>query len=454
MFMDARSGRVLAAAVGLACLVSPALSLAQEREGRQPPQRDRQPGQQQGDRGGDRRGGGGEQRGGMMGGGMGGLRGMFGGGDPMSPSIDSRELDDIGRGLELAADQKELARGLFEGYQEQFRAKADEMRAKMEEMRNEARESGDRGAFANIATQMNEFRVSRQKMEDQFFGDFKAILTPQQLERWPVIERDRRREKTISRGLMSGERMDVIKLVEQAKFSPEVTAQIKPVLDQYAADLDRELVARNKFQEEQAGRLQEIMGDPERMQKVLEQGRDVSVRVREVNKRYARQIEAALPEEQKAAWTAAVKQASFPDIYRQTGATRQIAAAEGLADLTAEQKETITTLKQTYTRELEAANDKLATAQEQAEMTMTVDRIMRRFGGDNAEDPTADARQAKRDLDRKTTESLQKALTPEQVERLPAGGGPGGGRRGGEGGGNRGGGGDDPRRGRGGGGGG
>lgn len=382
-------------------------------------------------------------------GGGGGLRGMFGGGgDPMAASIDSREIAQYAKTLNLSADQKDLAQTLFKGYEEQFRTKSEEMRTKLDEARQAARDSGDNSMWQSIGEQMNAFRVSRQKMEDQFFSDYKEILTPDQLTQWPTIERTRRREKTMGRGLMSGERMDVIKLVDDAKLPDDVKATLAPVLAQYETDLDRELIARNKIYDENVTKFMGAMRDPTQnrdgLQKAFDQGKDASTRVREINKRYARQVEALLPESEHASWEKAVKEATFPDVYRTTGASRQITAAEGFSDLDATQKDGIKALKASYSHELDTVNDRLATAQEQLESSMTVDRMFARFGrgpggpgggqggagggggGANQDDPTADVRQQKRDLDRKITDNLKKILTPEQADRLPQGGGGGG----------------------------
>jgi hypothetical protein len=369
-------------------------------------------------------------RGAFGGGGLG--RMMGGGGDMMSPSVDSRELDQLNKDLGLTGEQKELARGLFEGYQEQFRARAQEWRDKMEQAREEARDSGDmRAAFQNMAPLFAELRTQRQKMEDQFFSDYKAVLTPEQQTKWPSMERDRRRAKTLNIGRLSGERVDLFKLVEQAKLPAEVTPKIAPILEQYASDLDRELVSRNKVYEEAFTRAPQAMGDTDQMQKMLERGREASVKVREVNRRYARQIEAVLPEEQKPLWEKALKEASFPDVYRETAAHRQIAAAAGFSDLDTAQQESLKALRETYARELDAANERLAKAQEASEMTVTAERLMRGGfgGGGDQDDPVSEARRQKRELDQRTSESLKKILTPEQAERLPANprGGPGGG---------------------------
>jgi hypothetical protein len=379
---------------------------------------------------------------GGRGGGGGGLRGMFGGGgDPMAASIDSREIAQYAKTLNLSADQKDLAQTLFKGYEEQFRTKSEEMRTKLDEARQAARDSGDNSMWQSIGEQMNAFRVSRQKMEDQFFSDYKEILTPDQLTQWPTIERTRRREKTMGRGLMSGERMDVIKLVDDAKLPDDVKATLAPVLAQYEADLDRELVARNKVYDENVTKFMAAMRDPTQnhdgLQKAFDQGKDASTRVREINKRYARQVEALLPESEHAPWEKAVKAATFPDVYRPSGTSRQITAAEGFSDLDATQKEGIKALEASFTHDLDAVNDRLATTQEQQESTMTVDRMFARFGrgpggqggagqgggGANSDDPMADIRQQKRDLERKASDSLKKILTPDQADRLPQGGG-------------------------------
>lgn len=436
--------RLFVASFGLACLIAPSLSLAQGGGGGGGGGGDR-PRQRGGGGGGGGNGGGNQQppgdRGGGPGGGGGGMGGGgfmrgFGGGDPMSPSIDSRELDHYGKSLSLTPEQKDMARTLFDGYQEQFRVKADEARAKMDKAREEARDSGDmRGAFQSMAPIMADLRASKQKMEDQFFNDFKAVLTPEQTAKWPALERERRRDKTMNVGRLSGERMDLFKLVEQQKYSDEVKTPLNPTLEQYGTDLDRELVNRNKVYDEVTAKMTQIGMDfqdhQDEMQKMLERGRDASVKVRELNRRYARQIEGQLPENLRSAWDKAVKEANFPDVYRQSGVSRQITSVLGFSDLTAEQKTSVDALNEAFTRDLDAANEKLAQATEKNEMTVTVDRLMRRFGGgDNSDDPTAEPRKQKRELETRTTESLHKLLTSEQVSRLPAtnrGGGQGGG---------------------------
>lgn len=353
-----------------------------------------------------------------------GLRGFFGG-EVLSPSIDSRELDQYARTLGLTAEQRELIHGLFEGYQEQFRAQAAQMRQRMDEIRQQARESGDPAIWRQSVADMRRFAQARQRMEEEFFADFQAVLTDDQRARWPALERARRREKTLGRGLLSGERVDLVRLVDQAGLPPDLRASLVPILEQYEMDLDRELVARNRVYDESFSQLADMRGDvmenPDRLQQIMERGREASVRVRDVNRRYARLIESALPEEFRSAWSRAFNEASFPGVYRPSPTLRQITAAEGFADLDDAQRRAIASLKESFTRQLESVNQRLAAAQEQAEATATLERIIRRFRGEE-NDPLEDLRRQKRDLERSASESLRQVLTEAQRARLPAGG--------------------------------
>ena len=194
---------------------------------------------------------------------------------------------------------------------------------------------------------------------------------------------------------------------------------INEILSTYEEQLDRDLTARNKVYEEVGGKIGELMRnqDMDAAQKLLDQAREAGLKVREVNKKFARQVEDALPADQKAAMAAAVKKAAHPDVYRDSQVSRQIEAAVKLSDLDETQKKAIEELKGRTTREIGSVNDKMATAAEEVELTISVKDIMGRFrGGPGAGD---DLRQQRRDLESAAAESLKKILKPEQMDQLP-----------------------------------
>jgi Spy/CpxP family protein refolding chaperone len=352
---------------------------------------------------------------GMMGGRLGG------GFQDMAAPISARQKERYSEALGLTAEQKAAVDALFDGYAEQAREADEQMRAKMEAARNEFRETQDPAVWGKVGDSMAAFRETRKKLDQGFLQDFREVLTPDQAEKWPAVERTHRRDQTLRRGFLSGERVDLVDLVNDSDLPEDVRAALGPVMQEYEADLDRELIRRNDAYEKGFEKLRELReaGDMEGAQAVVEEGREAGVRVRDLNRRYARQIAAALPEDRRPAFEASFKQASFPDVYRPGVVGRSLGAAAGFEDLTAEQKDTITRLSDTYQRSAAALNDKIAAAIEEREQDFRVENMFSR-GGAN-EGPGADLRRERRELDRSTLEALRKALTEEQAQKLPSG---------------------------------
>ena len=392
------------------------------------------------------------------GGGWGG--GGFGGGRTFDISVTTVEMDRYGKMLGLDKQQQEAVKLLHDAYAADFADQADKMRTKMEDMRQEAREAQDPSMWQQMGEEMQKFRTKRTEMESAFFDDVKAVLTPAQAEKWPTVERTRRRESTIGRGLMSGERVDLVKVVDDLKLSDAAKAPLNAVLDQYSADLDRELVARNAVYDEAQNSFRDMFSgnmDQAKMTKTFEDGRAAALKVREVNNRFARQIEPLLPEDKRAAFADTVRRESFPTVYRTSQATRVVEAAPKIDTLTAEQKQTIQSIVDSFNRESAAINKQLETAIVEREASIKPDEIMGRFGmgggggggggrggfggGMFDSEKISELRTQRRDLETATVDKIRAALTEEQQAELPqrggdrgdAGGGGGGGRGGDEG---------------------
>ncbi len=382
-------------------------------------------------------GGGGGGRGGGMGRGMGGMM--------MAPAISGQQIDRMEKVLKMTPDQATAARALHEGYNDQARQIQEKMRETMEKIRQEFQDTQDPSVWDGMQKQMEESRDARKKLDEGFMGDLKALLNPDQTEKWPSVERGVRRDQGLRRGFISGERVDLIQLIDRSEMPEEELAKIKAAMEEYEVEIDREIVKRDEGMLTRMKEMAEIRasGDMEKMQDVIEKGREASVRVRDVNRKYARQIGDLLAEEQKASFELAFRKESFPDVYRETQSQRALGASEKFADLTEDQKASIATLKGNFEKELTGLNTELTAAIEEGEMTFN---IAQGFGGRDR-GPAGDLRRERRDLDTSTLEALKKILTPEQIERLPKreendfGGGRGGDRGGrggrGQGGGNR-----------------
>ena len=362
--------------------------------------------------------------GGPGGGGGGGMR-MMGGGmrDMMGEApIGENQLEKYGTIVGMTKEQNEAVALLHEGYMAEVRAAQDEVRSQMEAARDAFRESGDPTEFQKVRASAMEARTKRRQMDQTFLNDVKALLTEEQAAKWPNVEMAMRRDQSLRRGLMSGERVNLFQLVDDLKLGEDARKPIDELLGQYEVDLDRELIKRNAVSDKAIEQMDQLREDPAKAQAMLEEGRTAGTRVRDVNRRYARQISEALPAEMKAGFDAAFQRESFPSVYRESSVTRGVTAAMGFEDLTEEQRGKIQALNEKYARDAASVNERLAKAQEENEMTMTADRMFQRGpgGGGEEESPLQTLRQERRDLDRKANEALREILTETQREKLPS----------------------------------
>ncbi len=380
------------------------------------------------------------QRGGRRGGGQGmampgGGRMMGGPGGMQRATITTRNIDRYAEILSLTDDQKSAVETLFDGYRGRVESIQEESREKMREMRDEMREGGgggDGSGFAKFRETMEAARKQTDEAEKAFFGDVQLILTEPQAALWPKIERTRNRDASLPRGRLSGENVDLIEIVDDLKLDDGAKAPTVVVLDQYETELDRELMARDKVYDEVASKVGEMFrdGNAEAAQAEIERGRAASVRVRDLQRRYADKVKAVLPDTSKEAFDSAFKKASFPRVYRTSSVGRMLDSAEKLSDLTADQKTQLAEIKEAYAKAVAPMNDRLAKAEEANEMAFNIGNMPfgRRGGGENADGEQSaeqksmiEARQAKRDLDNQFQERIEKVLTPTQVEKLPRG---------------------------------
>ncbi len=369
--------------------------------------------------------------------GPGGPGGPFGGGG--GPPVTTAQLERYAKVLGLTADQREAAKALVEGAEKQSREAGEKMREEFRKAR-EAEENGGGGGGPpeGMRERMDKMRTERENLEKATLSDIKSILTPEQEKLWPSVERMRRREAVGRQGMISGERVDLLEIAERQEWAAEVKAKAKPVLEAYEMDLDRALVQREEVYRDGMGAVREKMrdGDEAGAQAIMDRGRQASQRVRDVNKKYARELEEILPDAGKQALRGAVLRASFPRIYNPRLAERQLEAAGKLKGLDTAQAEQIKALSEKSGRDYKALRDKLVAATEDAENNLKVGDMRQRFrgGGGDEEGVMGDLNRERRQLDRGVEAKLKEILKPEQMKELPSEqdeeDGPGGGRGG------------------------
>jgi hypothetical protein len=199
--------------------------------------------------------------------------------------------------------------------------------------------------------------------------------------------------------------------------------------------VDRALVERNALYDQAMNNGFALWRnqDMEGMTELFTKGREAAIALRDINRRYARQVEAALPEDLKATFQARVQEASFPRVYRESAADTALAAAKAFPDLTADQRAALDTLSAQHARDAAQANARWAKAQETSEEQASMMQLLMGAGGPGGpagggggggaggggtEDVRA-ARQTRRDIDSKALDQLNQLLTPEQKAKLP-----------------------------------
>jgi len=350
---------------------------------------------------------------------------------------DPLRVRDVERAAELVGmteDQRAAAKTLLEGYEQQLRSMREEQQAQREEAMEAMRDSGDTSGFQAMRDAQARQREKQSQLETQLLGDMKALLKPEQAEKWAGVEASIRRDQRLRRGLMSGERLNVRDIVHDMKLEGDAASVAEGILQQYDVEIDRQLVARDQLMDQPMPDFRGFQ-DPdamEAMQKRMTERREASVKVRDVNKRFAAQVEGVLPDGQREAFKARVQEGTYPEVFRRTSGGEAIAKAMAMPDLSPEQMEQVVKIEEEYKAKLGSWQPKAVKAWDEMETQMTPDRMMG-GGARDAMRPLGDLRGERRELDRTTLDALKKVLTEDQAKELPElereEGGGGGGRR-------------------------
>jgi hypothetical protein len=351
------------------------------------------------------------------------LHAQFGGGmrDVADPEVDSQQLDTIAEMLDFSNQQRELASQLLQGYLAEMTRLGENVRAMMDGARAEFRETRDPRVWQDLMEAMGPFEEEKRTITQRFMEDLRLILEPEQDDKWDDVERFHRRYTSFSDdALLSGENVDLIAAVGDMDLPADQMAAVEPILEQYALEIDRALRERNKVYEESMEGAMQLWRDQdfEEMQKRFDNSRDAAETVRDVNRRFAREVETTLEREFASEWSREFKARSFPRVYRATPTVEAFETALAFDDLTPEQREEISAMRDAYRARVGSVNDEIAGAIEESEMSRSIMSFFGR-GRNNDSNEVREARDEKRELERQTQDRLRALLTEDQRDRLP-----------------------------------
>lgn len=333
--------------------------------------------------------------------------------------------------LGLTSEQKQAADALHAAYLADVEKADTDRNEAMRKIREEFEDTRDPSIWQNKMPDLMRKQVEKSKeMQASFLNDLKTMLTPEQAAKWPVLERTSRRRQATQSGMLAGEAVDLVAIVDQLKLakSPEALAD---TLERYSGELDAALQERNR-QREEIGKQMEGFGrnaggglpDFAGLQKSMNDLRKAGVKTRDINDRYSNMLKSSIPADKQADFESKVKLARFPQVYNETHTAKSLVAAAAFKDLDEKQKSGIAEVKASYERDIVAANEKLAQEISKAEADGGGDDSFNWFnrmngGGDQGESDLTKARKARREIDRAALDKLKALLSESQVERLP-----------------------------------
>jgi Spy/CpxP family protein refolding chaperone len=345
---------------------------------------------------------------------------------PLAKPISGKAVEKMTAVLKLDSDQKALSKSLYTGYRASYKQLVADADKEMEALRSKNEAAGGHAP----ADRKQEFTIAREfvdkqdKLEKSFIEDMKAILTPEQMPRLERAERARRRESGLRFSFVAGEAVDLLQVLSDLKVDRDGTPELKEVTEQYDVDTDRAVVAKDKMLREVFKQVEKMEGpepDPKLMEQMFNDFFVNGNRARDLNRQSARRMEPLLPADKRVAFDREVKKLSFPRVYSESHVDRSIKAAQGLADLSTDQKSELATLSETYSREAEGINARWAAAIEDKQSKLAGHFMEMMMGGDEekSDDPLKVAREARKALDEKFLARVTQVLKPEQREKLP-----------------------------------
>ena len=283
--------------------------------------------------------------------------------------------------------------------------------------------------FASLA---REWGRTRAQLKAEFLANLRALLTEEQAERLPAVERWLRREKSLQRGRFSGESVNLFLVLRELDVNLDDLPSLQALLEEYAVVLDQAFIARDELLDSGRGQMIQAAfgGDVDRAMSIYSREADLRVAVRSVTDRYVELVTAWLAENVSEELAEQVRgghrDRAYSRIFRRTRMQRAFETAKAIDGLDEDVLASIVSLEASYLVDLDMKNTKIVAATRKHEPLEAGQRLQRRaarLAGEAYTRPDSPIRAAFRErseLDDRYRKELEALLTPEQVALLPA----------------------------------
>ena len=263
------------------------------------------------------------------------------------PPVDSEQIELLEELIGADEGQREAIGAMFEGFQSRHQQSVEAMREIFQKAREEAQRSRDQSVWMDVQKRAIEFSKHTTSMRDAFFEDLQLLLSPEQMEQWPAFERAHRRATLLDTGqvFISGSTLDLVRLADDAGDEVTDVEGVGDLVQRYEVQLDRILVESDEMGREHLEKTQEMLEaggnfftNMNEYGQMFDEARAVQVRIRDLNDRFARQIIARLPEENRSEIEAEFNRQFMPAVYGRTFVDNAFDVALGLGDLSDDQR--------------------------------------------------------------------------------------------------------------------
>ncbi|HYE60653.1 MAG TPA: hypothetical protein VD997_01535 [Phycisphaerales bacterium] len=358
---------------------------------------------------------------------------LLGGTNSFRPDLTQRDLKVIIRVLGLKGESLTALQNLYDGYAGTLASEGAAVREYVAEVieKSEILQNVDLLKPAN--ERIEQWNKRSEQIKKTFLDDLKSLLTREEESRWPIVERELRRIRHVSAGLLTGENVDLVRLTEDVVGEAGATGELAELLNRYSDELDHALVARKKAKDENTELYSKgLKEDPEQARKAWKAVNDARLAVQALNDRYARLIAAQVPPEKKQAFERAWFERCYPMVCRPTRLDEYLKDAQQLQSLTGEQKSQLKAIAGRYEervwqhrqvaakawREFETEHRRV-----QLEEAITKDRTDRhnQYNGSWLPEshPINATRRERLEIDRDFRRQIDAVLTPEQRDEVP-----------------------------------
>ncbi|MGI9014598.1 MAG: hypothetical protein ACR2GY_10165 [Phycisphaerales bacterium] len=266
-----------------------------------------------------------------------------GSGLDFKPTMSIHDFRAHGRVLGLDQNQKLLAEALIDEYQDAFDTKARAIDEAMKELGEEAEASGNFRIYGQKMPDItSRWNRERKELDTRLMDDLRTLLHEDQVEAWPIFERERRRADLLPDSRLGGENVDVIDLVHAQTKDETFLTSLEELFTRYAEQMDAALETRERALEPMQEEWRRVMWqDRERAAAIWSDATAKRRVVRDINKRFVAEFAGeflqTLGEAEAAAFEAAWEERAYPLAYELTKAERILESRETWDSLTSEQ---------------------------------------------------------------------------------------------------------------------